>query len=435
MSEQALDLKRSMHIVRRHWVAVVACVGIGIVLGAWYTVLRPPMYASSALVVLPTNIKDTASQAVIADSPDVLAGALRHDVSGISLPTLRKRVKVAVLTSNILSFEAVAKTASQAESAANEVARSYVSLITSKATAASVGGQVDASLLQRAVTATRTPVPVRLATTAGLGGLIGLLLGTVGVLAFNRGDRRLRHRDEMADTIGSPVLASLPVWAPKDPAAWISLLEKYQPDVVHAWRMRNALRYLGVFDRVPANGRRGAGYSVTVLTLSTDRRALALGPQLAVFAASVGLNTALVIGPQQDPAVTATLRAACAGQTAASKKACRVRVVVADQAGVTSPPDAEFVVVVAVADSRVPHTTGMLRTNMTVLGVSAGAATAEQLARAAAVAAADGRQIEGILVADPDATDHTTGRLPQVARPAHRGMPARMTSMVTETKG
>ena len=45
-----------------------------------------------------------------------------------------------------------------------------------------------------------------------------------------------------------------------------------------------------------------------VLSLSSDPRAIALGPQLAVFAASQGIPTALVIGPQQDATVTATLR-------------------------------------------------------------------------------------------------------------------------------
>ena len=49
-----------------------------------------------------------------------------------------------------------------------------------------------------------------------------------------------------------------------------------------------------------------------------------------------------------------------------------------------------------------------MRTTVTVLGVSAGVVTAEQLARVAVSAAGDGRQIAGILVADPDPTDHTT---------------------------
>ena len=61
-----------------------------------------------------------------------------------------------------------------------------------------------------------------------------------------------------------------------------------------------------------ADLRADSGSSLAVLSLSSDRNALALGPQLAVFAASLGIPTALVVGPQQDANATATLRAACA---------------------------------------------------------------------------------------------------------------------------
>ncbi len=47
-----------------------------------------------------------------------------------------------------------------------------------------------------------------------------------------------------------------------------------------------------------------------------------------------------------------------------------------------------------------------------MIGVSA-AATADQLAHVAMVAAADGREITGILVADPESTDRTNGRIPR----------------------
>ena len=66
------------------------------------------------------------------------------------------------------------------------------------------------------------------------------------------------------------------------------------------------------------------------------------------------------------------------------------------------------------------------RAAVTVLGVSAGAATAEQLARVAVSAAGDGREIAGIIMADPDPADQTTGRLPQPARPAPRSTPTRL---------
>jgi hypothetical protein len=64
-----------------------------------------------------------------------------------------------------------------------------------------------------------------------------------------------------------------------------------------------------------------------------------------------------------------------------------------------------------------------------VLGVSAGAVTAEELARVAISAAADGRDIAGILVADPDPADNTTGRIPELARSGQRRMPNRVTGV------
>jgi len=75
-----------------------------------------------------------------------------------------------------------------------------------------------------------------------------------------------------------------------------------------------------------------------------------------------------------------------------------------------------------------------MQTAATVLGVSSGAATADQLARVAMSAAADSREIIGVLVADPDSADQTTGRLPQLARPRQWRTPTRMTGIATEIR-
>jgi len=75
----------------------------------------------------------------------------------------------------------------------------------------------------------------------------------------------------------------------------------------------------------------------------------------------------------------------------------------------------------------------VVRTTAAVLGVSAGRATAEQLARAAVAAGADGREVAGILVADPEPTDKTTGRVPQLIRPSRRRQPSRLKGVVTES--
>ena len=89
-------------------------------------------------------------------------------------------------------------------------------------------------------------------------------------------------------------------------------------------------------------------------------------------------------------------------------------------------------VVVAVVDGRAPRVANTMRTTTTVLGVASGVVTAQQLARVAASAAGDGRDITGILVADPDPADQTTGLLPQLARTGEHRMPTRMTGAVTE---
>jgi len=98
-------------------------------------------------------------------------------------------------------------------------------------------------------------------------------------------------------------------------------------------------------------------------------------------------------------------------------------------------PDTALIVVVAVVNHEAPQMSGTLRTASTVLGVGAGVATAEEIAKAASAAAVDGREIVGILVADPEPTDQTTGGVPQVGRAAaQRRIPTRITGIPTETR-
>jgi hypothetical protein len=85
-------------------------------------------------------------------------------------------------------------------------------------------------------------------------------------------------------------------------------------------------------------------------------------------------------------------------------------------------------------DSQNPKVADTLPTNVTVLGVSSGRTTATQLARVAVSAAAVGRQIAGILVADPEPADRTTGRIPQLVRPEQLRQPTRLTSTPTKAK-
>jgi capsular polysaccharide biosynthesis protein len=440
MSEQALDLRRSAQIVRRHKIIVSICAALGLLAGVGWTLHRPPMPSSEALVevVLSSAAQAQggsgasnpaiATQIVIATSTSVLENALRTVAPSMSLQTMESRVQVTSdVSSDVLSIRAEGKTDAQAKDTANAVANSYVAYCQSSGCPLVVGARV----LETATTATGPSLYSRLPIAGVLGALLGALVGAIAVLAFNRRDRRLRKRDDIADSIGVPVLASIRVAHPSGAAGWTKLLAGYEAGAGDAWRLRKALQFLGLADANLNGSQSGNASSLEVLSFGFDSGALALGPQLAVFAASRGIPTALVVGPQQDVKAVATLRAACAAPPAASSQ---LQVMVRDHDSGTRTPDAVLTVVVAVVDGQNPQVADTTRTTATVLGVSAGAVTAEQVARVAASAAAVGRDVTGILVADPDPDDHTTGRLPQLARPAHRKGPTRMTGTTAETR-
>ena len=453
MSGQALNLRRLGQIVRRHKILVGVVTALGLFMGVAYSVLTPPALTSTALVVLPQAVQSAASalagdsgstttttsgpdgymaaQVVIATSDPVLSGVLPTVRPAMSLEALRSKVKVTSPAVGILSFSATGRTAAQAEATANAAARSYTRL----SSASTPTGRAQAHILDPAtVAAGRGPLK-RLLIDAVIGAVIGALIGIIAALAISRSDRRLRERDEIAASIGVPVLAALPVDHPGNAADWTKLLEDYKPGDLDAWRLRSALRQLGMTGFNGGYRGDGASSSLAVLSLSSDPGAFALGPQLAVFAASLGIPTALIIGPQQDTDATAMLRTACAvPPPAPSKRSSHLAVTVSGGDYVNEPSGAVLTVVVTVVDAQIPQVADMMRTTATVLGISAGATTAEQLARTASSLAADGREIAGILVADPEPADRTVGRIPDPPRPAQDRPPARLKSMKTEIR-
>jgi capsular polysaccharide biosynthesis protein len=440
MSQQNLNLRRSVQIVKRQKRLFGCAAGLGLVLGVGYAVLTPPVLSSTALVVIagsPTSLNSQASSAqavdtslatqiVIASSDPVLAGALPHaNPPGESLQALDARISVAsVGGSDILGFVATGKTADQAEDTANAVANSYVAYVGSSTSSAV---HVSARALESATTVTGSKLTTHIGMWAIVGAAAGAILGFVICLARSRNDRRLLRRDDIANSIAAPVLLSVPVGRPSDPPSWARLLNEYEPDAVHAYGLSKLLQQLGVADE----GTSGNAPSITVLSLTSDPTALALGPQLAAFASARGIPTTLVLGPQQDGNVTAALHTACAaGGQATAGNGKPLRLLVAEDGKPDELPTGFTVVVMAIdgRDSRVPPTT---HTSATVLGVSAGGATAEELARAATAAVSDGRDIYGILVANPDPDDQTTGRIPRLA-PLRRALPTRVNGLAME---
>ena len=425
MSGQALDLVRSAQIVWRLRRLVAAFLALGFLGGAVYTAVSPAVYQADAFVAISQSVS-IAKQEALVNSPLVLAPALNGVDRGVPLTTLRSRVFAKTADAGLMMVVAEASTAAQAISTANVVARSYVAVTTAANSPAS-GSVVPVQLFRLATGASGTSLRWRLFYAAGTGLLAGALLGVSVAVAVGRGKRWLRERNDFADSIGVPVMASVRVSHPTRRAGWTKLLGGYQPGAADAWRLGHVLRELD-----PAgDGSAGDGSSVAVLSLAQDRKALALGPQLAAFAAQQGIPVTLVLDSRQGGKVTKALRAACAagaGPAGAGRPA--VAVINPDEDRL---PAGGLVIVAAVVDGEAPRVAATIRATTTILGATSGAVTARQLTRVAASAAGDGRDITGILVAEPDPDDPTTGRLPQLARLGSRPMPTRMTTAVTET--
>jgi capsular polysaccharide biosynthesis protein len=405
-----VDLRMLLHAVRLHKAIFALIVAFCIAAGVGYTLVMPPLLQSKALVLV-QNTKHISTQAVIAGSTPVLASAEKRLGLTTPLPTLQKRVQVTG-TAGVVQIIAEGKTADDARDLANAVAQAYIQFLQNHPKVSAVTTPIPAS------PASGTTMRTAAIENAGFGALAGVLLGVIITVAMSRSDRKLRERDDIAGAIGVPVLASIPVVHPADTAGWTRLLQEYEPAVVHAWNLRKALRYVGVSD-VRYNG--GPGVSVTVISLSSDRRALAVGPQLAVFAASLGIPTVLSVGNQQDKHAVATLSAACTMAAAnLSGEPGSLQFAVGDYRDAGRISGAALTVAVAVLDSKSPELPAMMRTNATVLAVTSGAVSAEQLARVAVSVTGDGRDIAGILVADPDSSDRTTGRLPQLTQMPRR---------------
>lgn len=507
MSEQAIDLRSSLTMLRRRRRTLAVVAALGAVAGALILVARPPMYSSTAKVLLPPaqNVtgqpvtRDVQTDVEIAGSEAVLGPAGESLEPPASVRGLSRRVEISAPTTHVLEIRARADSPDRAEAVAQAVAEAEIAFVTDNATSMTATQQasmsrrrsdLEASLeavndeisktrarLQEAratgtrgngeaaalssLTAQQANLVLQLdlledqaasmqpssaaaiiqdASPAKRGGLVGwfvlssalgavtaLVLVSVVLVLFGRRNRRLTYRDEIADAVGSPVIASLRSRIPRTAAGWVALLEGYSPGTVDAWALRQALRQLVLDEgtRIPRRTEPGTTKlphptSVTVLSLAGDLRGLALGVQIASYAASAGVRTRLVAADGHESA--AALRAAC--QALRDRDQVRRNLTVDTEPGSTW--EGEMTVVLAVLDRNEPHLHAEPRTAATVLALASGTATNEELARAAVTADDAGSRIEGVLVADPDNLDRTTGRLLQHERAQQVPLPTRM---------
>lgn len=403
MSAQQMDVRKSWDAIRRNRRVVIVAMVLGLAAGLGLGLVFPPMVTAKALVALPpppqhkgkTVPQDIETQVLIADSAPVLASAGGNVQPHLTTRVVKKRVKVEALSSDVIEVRAEGPSAHQAEDLANAVARTYIKYVTESDSKLpkDLGQRTGTRLLDRASSTTGGGYATHLTLFGLLGALGCAVLGALGVLATARSDERLRLRDEIADSVGIPVLASMSASrTPRNVSGWTRLLDGYQPSAVDAWSLRMLLHRLGVDPRAVEP------VSVAVVSFGGDTRALLLGPQLAAFATSIGIPTTLMVDTQHESTTS---------------------LIAANQVAITAgDPDsvADLRIIVTVVDRDAPTLVDTQPALATVVSVSAGSVTAEDLARLAVEAANQDRDTDGIVVVDPEPTDHTTGRIPQVVR-------------------
>lgn len=509
MSEQSLDLRSALSTLRRRRRTLTGIALLGAVAGVVFVFVRPPTYASTALVLLPPPLyssgealqHESSTDVRIATSSSVLGPAGASIRPRMSVREVERRVEVTAPTPDLLQIQSRAESAELAENLTQAVAEAEVrfmatgrqqlrnaeraalnerrtELATSLETVneelqksmarkeeqdpdSSVGRaeaiafsqlaaqqanlvlQMDrlrdqeeqtkvggpASIIQ-AATPARRPGLVLQYLAYGLAGLTtALALAAAVLLARGRRDPRLRYRDEIADAVGSPVIGSVRSVTPRTVAGWRSLLADYAPGSVDAWALRQALRQLVLGESALGpnrvgneNGTAQVPATITVISLSADLRGLALGPQMASYAASAGVPTQLIPRGRHETADALWAAFPSSGMD-------EIRPGLFTGTHVDETGEVALRVVLAVVDRHKPQLAALPETSTTILAVSSGSATAEDLARVAVTADDAGNRIAGILVADPDSLDRTSGHLLQHERSHQPSLPRRLTGI------
>jgi len=296
------------------------------------------------------------------------------------------------------------------------------------ATGTPVGGSATAgtSVIQQATEATGPSMLMRLLVWPPFGAVAFTIVVAAVLLALSLRDTRVRLRDDIADAVGSPVLAAVRSRPQRSVAGWSTLLETYEATPVEAWALRRILRSLVPADRraeLRAAGKFEHPKSLTVLSLSNEGRGLAIGPQLAAFASSLGIKTRLLTAVGDDKA--AALWAACA---ASRETSLRPGLYVGDE---LRGEAIDLTLTLVVADRRHPNLREAPASAATILSVAAATATEQDLARLAVAMDDTGRRIDGIVVADPDQTDRTSGRHTMEERARQPTLPTRLTGVAS----
>jgi hypothetical protein len=176
MSQQASDSPRFVQILGRYKALIGIMALLGLLGGAIFAALNPPVFTSQALVVFPAS---SCPAGAICGGP--MFAPNRPAGLGVKLlESLPSGVQLTPIAANGLLVSTTGRTAAQAEASTDAAARTYLAYAESLSYP---GEQVPAYIQEPATRATGTAPLIRLRDDLLLGAVFGALLGVIAALA------------------------------------------------------------------------------------------------------------------------------------------------------------------------------------------------------------------------------------------------------------
>lgn len=303
-----MELTRFVHLLRRQWVIIVACVLAGTAVGVLLPMTMTPVYDARAQSFI--TLADTAgspdsslysssqftmsrlkSYTLLVGSAEVLEPAIEDLGIDVSVAELRNRVTASSPTGSfIVSVTATAGSPDEAAAVANAVSVRLGDMIESLEQT-TAGTQVRSTLV-RAAEPPAAPSSPRPKLALALGLLVGLAAGLGLAAARQQLDRSVRSSDHLKALAGAGVLAEIP--ADSSVAA-----DSLSGGVTEAFRkLRASLRFVDV-DHPPR--------VVTVSSAVSGEGKTTTAVNLAVSFAASGRSVCLVDADLRRPAVSARI--------------------------------------------------------------------------------------------------------------------------------
>ncbi len=294
------DLSAFMRTLRRRWWVVLLCVVVATAAAVGITLHAEKKYAATTSLLLrvspeaePQRVVDTNLQ--LLSLPNV-AAETAEALPGFSKAEIEEAISSEQQgESDIIKVTAETTDPVAAAGIANAYANAFIDL---RRSSVHQGQQTGAVETVEQATPDSSPVSPNPTRNVVFGIVIGLVLGIGFALLLEQLDRRVKHQDDIADTMGIPLLATV--------SKSKSLDSKHlghgsmSPEDLEAFRMLRAnLRY---YD----SNRDVKSVLVTSAESGEGKTLVSLG--LALAAAAAGEKVLLLEGDLRDPGLSRVLK-------------------------------------------------------------------------------------------------------------------------------